>query len=121
MKHFFSICIMLILCLLATSESYAFNATDYEDPVQYEQGIYCDCVAYVHELPTIEIQKEFVTVKPLELRQNENFGIFFKDGICLSRDNTENLRPSYKVSIFTLTDFKNFATVTSNCLNWYRC
>lgn len=87
MKHFFSI-IMLMLCLFVTGQSFAFEQTDDYDPVKVENIIYCDCVAYVHELPTQEV-KEFATVQPLEKRQNETFGIFFQDGNYKSRDNVE--------------------------------
>ena len=118
MKNIFYLLLTtLLFVFVANSPTFGMEA-DY-DPVKVENVIYCDCVAYVHELPTAEIQKEFATVKPLELRQNENFGIFFQDGICLSRDNTETQRTFYKVLNLHQTIFENFATVISSSINWY--
>lgn len=108
MKNIFFLLLTTLLFVFVANQSFGFDSEADNDPVKFEHGIYCVCVDYVHELPTTEVQKEFVTVQPLDIRQNENFGIFFAQGTYRSRDNIESEKQSYK------DIYKNgFATVTN--------
>jgi len=113
MKHLFSLCLMILLVFVSTTQSLAFEQ-DF-DPVEVESVIYCDCDFYVEVAPQFENSKtkEFATPKALPFRQTEIFGIFFEAGNYRSRDNIEG-----DTSKMTHTKII-FSAVTSPFI-WYR-